>query len=81
MKTEEEITQVTRIRNERLINEQPVAEEIVRLASEEEGVDTAVVSFFDVDYVRSDDDYNAHSERARDRLDKRLKVKRGFIRK
>lgn len=35
------------------INEQQVPDEVVRIATEEEGVDTAVVSFFDVNYVRS----------------------------
>ena len=42
-----------------LINGQPVARDIADLASDEDGVDTQIVGFFDTGYVRSTEQVTA----------------------
>ena len=56
---------------------------VVHLASDDEAVDTAVVSFFDVDYVRSGEEKQVYGEKARERLINRQSANAvtGFIRK
>lgn len=75
-------TEVVRVREETFVNDQRVEPAVKRLASEDEEVDTAVVSFFDVDYVRSGEDKQVYGERARERLlNRQAPNSAGFIRK
>lgn len=62
------------------LNDQPVKPEVVELASDEEGLDTAVVSFFDVDYVRTDE-RNVFSSGALDRSEQRRQQSPPFLKR
>ena len=76
-----EITEVIRFRPTEVLNGQPVDANLVELAKDDEAVNTAVVSFFDVDYVRKAEDENEQSERARSRsIVRRNKESDSFIR-
>ena len=63
------------------VNEQPVNVDVIQLATTEQGVDTAVVSFFDVTYVRSEEDHNGFMPRAKERFDERRKPKKLFLKR
>ncbi len=66
-----EDTEIVRVPSTALVNGQPVESSVIDLASTDQDIDTAVVSFFDVDYIRRHDDDNDQSERARERSDER----------
>ena len=63
------------------INDQAVSDTLVELAmDEEEGVDTAVVSFFDVGYVRAEE-RNAFGDSALERSERRRTDARLFLKR
>lgn len=77
-----EETEVVRVREQAFVNDQRVAPEVVKLASDDDAIDTAVVSFFDVDYVRTGEQKPVYGERARERVQSRAPAaKMNFIRK
>ena len=63
------------------VNHQPVDSEVIQLASTEEGVDPAVVSFFDVAYVRSEEDHSGYMSLAKERFEDRRKPRKVFLKR
>ena len=62
------------------INQQEVEDEIVGIATDDEGLDTAVVSFFDVNYVRTAE-RNEYGEFALERATDRRIAKQTFLKR